>query len=157
MGLPFGGLGASLDFARIFYFSVLKTHFSTSGAAEHPFEHIMFFFSSDAIWEARCLLFDISGPHFCTLGASWRTILAPREHLASREHLGKPFWRLGIPWEQQDGREVANNRIFVDFEMISGLVYVSLWDSKCLKNRCIFTLVSRPLVHRFLILLVCRN
>ena len=59
---------------------------------------------------------------------------------ATREHLGGPFWHLGStlgsyfgvsgapweaiwylettpggPWEQQDGHEVANNRIFVDF------------------------------------------
>ena len=47
------------------------------------------FFSSDAIWKARCLLFDISGPHFCTPGAPWETILAPRNH-----H-GDPFWHLG--------------------------------------------------------------
>ena len=37
------------------------------------------FFSSDAIWEARCLLFDISKHHFCSPGAP----------------CGTPFWHLG--------------------------------------------------------------
>ena len=32
----------------------------------------------------------------------WGTILAPRDHP-------------GGPWEQQDGHEVVNNRIFADF------------------------------------------
>ena len=84
--------------------------------------------------------------------------------MASREHLGRPFWHLGStlgrhfrtsgppggPWEQQDGHEVANNRIFVDFGMISGPVYVSFWSSKCVKNRVLFKLVSRSLAYRFL-------
>ena len=39
----------------------------------------------------------------------------------------------GGPWEQQDGHEVANNRIFVDFGVISGLVYVS-FEATCLKK-----------------------
>ena len=38
-------------------------------------------------------------------------ILAPRDHP-------------GGPWEQQDGREVANNRIFVDFGVIWEPVFV---------------------------------
>ena len=71
---------------------------------------------------ARCLHFDILGDHFSTSGATWGVILAPRDHP-------------GGPWEQQDGHEVANNRICVDFGVISGLVYVSSWGSKCVKNR----------------------
>ena len=65
-------------------------------------------------WGAWCLLFDILGTHFDTSGAPWGVILAPRDHP-------------GGPWEQQDGLEVVNNRICVDFGMILGLVYVSFW------------------------------
>ena len=75
-----------------------------------------------AIWGAWCILFDILGAHFCTSGAPWGAILAPRNHP-------------GEPWGQQYGFEVVNNRIFVDFGMISGLVYVSFWDLECLKIR----------------------
>ena len=39
----------------------------------------------------------------------------------------------GGPWKQQDGLELVDNRIFVDFGMIFGLVYVSFWVSKCLQ------------------------
>ena len=46
--------------------------------------------------------------------------------LAFRDHSGGP-------WEQEDGHEVANNRILVDFELISGLVYVSFGTSQCVK------------------------
>ena len=38
-------------------------------------------------------------------GAPWEAILTPRDG----------------PWEQQDGHEVANDMICVDFEVISGL------------------------------------
>ena len=104
--------------------------------------------SSEAIWEARCLLFDY-----------WDSIFAPREDL------GRPFWHLGStlgcyfgvseapweailaprdhpggPWEQQEGHEVANNRIFVDFGLISDLVSFSFWNSKCVKNLLILGL-----------------
>ena len=48
---------------------------------------------------------------FKELGASilatWGTILAPHKHL-------------GSPWEQQDGHEVVQNRIFKDFGSILG-------------------------------------
>ena len=77
------------------------------------------------------------GSNFGTSGAPWEAILAPRDHP-------------GGPWEQQDGHEVANNRIFVDLGVILGLVYVSFWSSKCVKNRFIFKLVSRSFVYRFL-------
>ena len=68
--------------------------------------------------------------HFGVSGAPWEAILAPRDHP-------------GGPWEQQDGHEVVNNRIFIDFGVISGLVYVIFWDSKCLKVSFIFSFVSR--------------
>ena len=42
-----------------------------------------------------------------------------------------PWDHPGGPWEQQDGHEVARHRILVDFGVISGLVYVSFWVSKC--------------------------
>ena len=51
------------------------------------------------------------GSHFGVSEAPWEAILAPRDHP-------------GGPWEQQDGHEVANDRIFVDLGMISGLVSV---------------------------------
>ena len=62
-----------LDFARIFYVSVSKNHFIISGAAESISTYHVFF-SSDAIWGAQCLLFDISGPHFGISGASWAVL-----------------------------------------------------------------------------------
>ena len=69
------------------------------------------------------------GSHFGISGAPWEAILAPRDHP-------------GGPWEQQDGHEVANNRIFVDFGVISGPVYVGFSGPKCFKNRFIFRFVS---------------
>ena len=68
---------------------------------------------------------------------TWNAILAPRDHS-------------GGPWEQQDGHEVVNNTIFVDFGVISGLVYVSFWGSKCVTNRFAFRFVSRSFFDRFL-------
>ena len=62
-----------------------------------------------AIWGPWCLLFDILG-----------AILAPRDHP-------------GGPWEQQDGREVANNRILVDFG-VTGPVLCQFEGLKMLKN-----------------------
>ena len=52
------------------------------------------------------------GSYFGVSEAPWEAILAPRDHP-------------GGPWEQQDAHEVANNRMFVDLGMISGLVFVS--------------------------------
>ena len=68
--------------------------------------------------------------YFDILGVPWEAILAPRDHP-------------GGPWEQQDGHEVANDRILVEFGVTSGPVYVSFWDSKCVKNLFIFRLASR--------------
>ena len=51
------------------------------------------------------------------MGAPWGAILAPRDHP-------------GGPWEQQDGHEVANDKIVVDFGLISGRVFVSFWNAK---------------------------
>ena len=85
-----------------------------------------------AIWGPCCILFDILGAilasrehlggqfwhpgstlggNLSILGAAWGAILAPRDHP-------------GGPWEQQDGHEVANDRIFVDFGVISGPIYI---------------------------------
>ena len=77
------------------------------------------------------------GGNFCVSDASWKAVLASRTHP-------------GGPWEQQDGHEVANDRIFVDFGVISGSVYVSFSGSKCLKNSFIVRLVSRSFFWRFL-------
>ena len=111
---------------------------------------------------------------FGKLGAFFLTF---RDHIfAPRDHLGEPFWHLwstlgghfgvsgapweailalrdrpGRPWEQQDGNEVANNRILVDLGVISGPVYGSLWASKCFKIHFMFRLVSRSFSYRFLI------
>ena len=70
------------------------------------------------------------GSHFGVSVAPWEAILAPL-----RDHPGGP-------WEQQDGHEVANNRIFVDFGMISGLVHVGFPGPKCFKKRFTFRFVS---------------
>ena len=74
--------------------------------------------------------FGTLGSHFGVSEAPWEAILAPRDYP-------------GGPWGQHDGHEVANARICVDFGMISRLVYVSFWGSKCVKNRFMFKLVSR--------------
>ena len=59
--------------------------------------------------------FAFPGLQFGSLGASFLTFW-------------EPFWYLGTtledPWEQSDGHEVANDRIFVDLGVISGFVYV---------------------------------
>ena len=68
-----------------------------------------------------------SGDHFGISGAPWEAILALRDHP-------------GGPWEQQDGHEVANNRILVDLGVISGPVYVGFSDPKCLKNHYLLDL-----------------
>ena len=57
------------------------------------------------------------GSHFGISEALGEAILAPRDHP-------------GGPWEQQAGHEVANDRILVDFGVISGSVFVSFWSSK---------------------------
>ena len=85
--------------------------------------------------------------------------------MALREDLGEPFWHLEStlgchfgtsgphwripegPWEQQDGHEVANYRMFVDLGVIPGLVYMGF---KMRKKRFIFRLVSRSFFYRFL-------
>ena len=61
------------------------------------------------IWWAWCALFDILGIHLGASGAPRGGILAPRDHP-------------GGPWEQQDGFEVVDKRILVDFGIILGLV-----------------------------------
>ena len=48
---------------------------------------------------------------FGTSGAPWKAILAPRD-------------QSGGPWEQQDGLDAVDNRIWVDFGMILELVSV---------------------------------
>ena len=70
-----------------------------------------------AIWEARCLHFDIPGNYFNTPGASQRTILAPRD-------------RPGKPWEQQDGLEVIVYMILFDLGVIAGFVYIGFSNSR---------------------------
>ena len=61
--------------------------------------------------------------------APGEAILAPRDNP-------------GGSWEQQDGHEVANDKFFVDFGMISGLVQVSFWGSKCVKHHVLFMCIS---------------
>ena len=55
------------------------------------------------------------GGHFNLSGAPWGAILALRDHP-------------GGPWEQQDGHEVANNRIIVDFGVTPGFMSVSFFE-----------------------------
>ena len=65
------------------------------------------------VWEPFWQLGSTWGGHFGFSGAPREAILAPRDHP-------------GGPWEQQDGHEVVNDMILVDFGMIWGLVYISL-------------------------------
>ena len=81
------------------------------------------------IWEPGCILFEILGAYLhlrSTLGAIW----------APQEHLGELFWHHPgrRTWKQQDGFDVANKTIFVDVVMICGFVFISFWNSKCLKS-----------------------
>ena len=62
-------------------------------------------------WEPFCHLGSTLGSNFGTSGTPWDAVFAPRDHP-------------GGSWEQQDGHELANNMIFVDLGVISGLVYV---------------------------------
>ena len=73
------------------------------------------------------------GGHFGTSEAPWEVILAPRDHP-------------GGPWEQQARHEVANDRIFVDFGVISGRIYVGFSGPKILNFLFMFTLVSMSCV-----------
>ena len=57
------------------------------------------------------------GSHFGISGAPWGAILAPRVHP-------------GGPWEQQGGQEVACHRLWIDFAVISELVYFCFSDPK---------------------------
>ena len=70
-------------------------------------------------WEPFWHLGSTLGGHFGTSGAPWEAILTPQDHT-------------GAPWEQQDGHEVANNRILVDLGMISGPVCVGFFKSQIL-------------------------
>ena len=65
------------------------------------------------------------GDHFGVSGAPWEAILAPRDHP-------------GGPWEQQDGHEVVNGRIFVDFGVISGPVLCQFVGFKTVENSFYF-------------------
>ena len=60
------------------------------------------------------------GSNFGVSGALREAILAPRDP--------------GGPWEQQDGHEVVNDRIFVDFGVISGFVLFQFVGFKMLKK-----------------------
>ena len=59
----------------------------------------VFFFK---FWEPFLAPREDFGGHFGISGASWDAIWRPQAHP-------------GGPWEQQDGLEVVNNTIFVDF------------------------------------------
>ena len=59
------------------------------------------------------------GSHFGTSGASCEAILAPGNHP-------------GKPWEEQDGHELAKDRMLVDLGMISGLIDIVFFLSKML-------------------------
>ena len=101
---------------------------------------------------------------FGELGAFFSTFRNPI--FATREHLGRLFWHLGstlgghfsisgAPWEAMLAPRahpggLVNDRIFVDFGVISGLAYFSFSGSKCLEIRFIFKLVSRLSFYRFL-------
>ena len=65
--------------------------------------------------------------HFGTSGAAWGIGISGAPWggiLILRKHAGGP-------WEQQDGHEVANDKIFGDSGMISRPVHVSFCGSKC--------------------------
>ena len=99
-----GAFGVSAKLKRISHQLNLRATPSAAGP---------FWLLGIAIWGAWCLLFDILGVHFGTSGAPWEAILAPRDHP-------------GGQWKQQDGFEVLDNRILLDFGVILGLVHVSV-------------------------------
>ena len=77
-----------------------------------------------------------SGTLFWHLGSTFGVVLASRDNSAGS-------------WEQQDGLEVVNNRIFVDFGMLLGPACVSFWRPKFIKMSFLFRLVSRSFLTDF--------
>ena len=65
------------------------------------------------------------GGHFDVSVAPGEAILAPRDHP-------------GGPWGQQDGHEVANDRIVADFGVISGPGYVSFGFKMRKNSFCLY-------------------
>ena len=89
-------------------------------------------------WEPCWHLGSALGGHFGISGAPWEAILAPRDHTGKR-------------WDEQDGHEVANDRLLVDFGMICGVYLYRFFGSKMLKNRFVFKLAFMSFFQRFLI------
>ena len=106
------------------------------GALVPPFWHPRSYFGISGLlgWSFWHLGSTLGG-YFGTSGTPCEAILALRNHP-------------GGPWEQQDGFGMVNtsSRIWVDFGMISGLVYVSLNSSKIL---CVLSLFPEDFVIDF--------
>ena len=94
-------------------------------------------------------------PPLVPRGCHLRGLVSPFRHsgnnLASREDPGgailAPRDYPGGPWTQQDGHEVVRNRIFIDFGVIMGPVYISFLISRSLTFhlfRACFGLVCGP-------------
>ena len=76
-----------------------------------------------------------SGGLGASISASWGTILATWEHL-------------GASWEQQNGFEVVQNRIFIDFELIFKRHFKNFVRHRGLKFQFLLGLVSRSFFYR---------
>ena len=78
---------------------------------------------------------------WCLLLTFWESVFGPREHRGGTVGTSGAPWGAtltlwdhpGGPWEQQDGFEVANNRIFVDFGMILKLFMAGFGNQNAYK------------------------
>ena len=75
------------------------------------------------------------GNHFSTSGAPSVAIWAPRGHP-------------GRPWGQQDGRKMVVYRIFSDFGVILGPVYIRFLISRSLEFRFVFRACFQVFFYR---------
>ena len=98
--------------------------------------HVYFFWICFCCWEDRCLHFDTPGDHFGTSGAPLEAMSTPRDHL-------------GEPWEQQHEHEVVRNKIFIDFGVLLGPMYISLYVFKKLETSLCSGLFPGHVFHWF--------
>ena len=101
------------------YFS---NHFNTSGTAEPPSQHIIFFSPRLSFGKLSAFFLTLGTPflqsgstlgnHFGTSGTPWVALLV------SREHLGKQFWHLGTTLEEHGSSRMDTNLQIKGFLLI---------------------------------------